>query len=120
MGIDEDELYAPASMYKVALMITLLKAAQSDPTLLNRELVFQGPSNLPGETEPIPRLRVGESYSVSELLNYLIVYSDNDAKNLLHTIVSPKVQQEVFTDLGLTPPANNDRGDTLTIRTFSA
>lgn len=119
MGIDEDELYAPASMYKVALMITLLKAAQSNPEILNRTLVFQGPSNIPDEVEPVPRLRVGGVYPVSELLNYLIVYSDNDAKNLLHTIVSLKAQHEVFTDLGLTPPANSDTGDTLSAKEYS-
>jgi len=119
MGIDENELYAPASMYKVALMITLLKAAQTNPQLLNTQLVFRGSPNILGEAEPVPRLRVGESYSVSELLNYLIVYSDNDAKNLLHTIVSPKAEREVFTDLGLTPPASNDTGDSLSAKEYS-
>lgn len=118
-GVNENEKYAPASMYKVALMITLLKAAETNPTLLNTRLVFRGASKIPGEAELIPRLKMGESYSVIELLEYLIVNSDNDAKNLLHTIVSTEARREVFTDLGLTPPDEHDTSDSLSAKSYS-
>ncbi len=118
-GVNEDDLYAPASMYKVALLITILKAAESNPALLNTRLLWRGITVNALEREPIPRLKVGQSYSVIELLEYLIVNSDNDAKNLLHTIVSPESRREVFTDLGLTPPSNTDTGDSLSAKSFS-
>lgn len=118
-GVNEDVKYAPASMYKVPLAITILKAAESDPTLLNKRLKFTGSLGVPGEEELSPYLKVGESYSVVELLEYLIVNSDNDAKNLLHTLVSSESRKEVFIDLGLTPPNETDTGDILSAKNYS-
>ncbi len=119
MGTGENEKYAPASMYKVALLLTILKAAESDPSLLFHLLTFQNGMTPPSEREPAPRLIVGQSYSITKLLQYLIVNSDNDAKNLLQSFISPESRREVFTDLGLTPPDLNDTGDSLSAKDYS-
>ena len=118
-GVNENEKYAPASMYKVALLITLLKAAETNHTLLNTRLLFSGGLSTLEEREPTPYLKVGQSYSVVELLEDLIVHSDNDAKNLLHTIVPRESRMEVFTDLGLVPPVAGDTGDSLSAKSYS-
>ncbi len=118
-GVNENEKYAPASMYKVALLITLLKAAETNHMLLNTRLLFSSGLTTPEEREPTPYLKIGQSYSVIELLEDLIVHSDNDAKNLLHTIVPQESRTEVFTDLGLVPPVVGDIGDSLSAKSYS-
>jgi beta-lactamase class A len=78
--INPDELYDPASIMKVSLMLSYLKKAESNPDLLNKRYAFSKPScdnfkaNVKDKT-----LEIGKNYSVAELLEFMITYSDNEA-----------------------------------------
>ena len=120
-GVNEDEKAAPASMLKIALMIGYLKQAELDPLILNRDVVYLqsiggNPDLQLSESE---RMIVGQKYNITDLLYRLIVYSDNNAKNLLHANINPTAETEVFNDFGLKAPDNDDRGDIMSAKTYS-
>lgn len=120
MGINEDEKYAPASLLKVALMMTYLKGAESDPNLLSRETVFKK-EYLTNEQDGdnFPRMEVGSSYTIADLIRRMIVYSDNDAKNTLQAILDTESRQRIFSDFGVTLPQLSDRGDSMSPKAYS-
>jgi beta-lactamase class A len=104
IGVNQDEQFVPASLSKVPLMIACLKIAELDPGYLNKKIRF------PGLTEewmktyhypPAKTLEVGKEYTVSELLEYTIAYSDNAATWLLFNDVPQNVIDGVLYDLGL-------------------
>lgn len=89
IGIDEGELFAPASLFKVPVMMYTLARAETDPLLLQRKLTFESP---PGEESARMRMapedfrmEPGQSYTYASLLFRMITYSDNYAQNLLMT-----------------------------------
>ena len=83
-GIKEDENFDPASLLKVPVMITYLKEAENDPAILEKKLIFtpEG-NNLPKSSDGGDPLVPGKSYTVLELIERMIVFSDNDAFYLL-------------------------------------
>ncbi len=116
-GVNEDDLYSPASLYKVALMIAVLKHAESNPSILDEKIVFEGSRLL--EKPDNPPMVIGQSYTMRDLLSRLIVLSDNDARDLLRSRLNPKSVGDVFYDLGLTEPGPQDTGDSMSARAYS-
>ena len=85
--INGGEQYAPASLLKVFVMMAYYKADDDlgNNTELNRKLTFEGSANPTADTpgEIIPHLTNGQSYTVDQLIQQMIIYSDNDAFNTL-------------------------------------
>lgn len=103
-GVNENEKYAAASMYKVVTMMSLLKRASRDPSFLKNRIT------VPGIHEPI---------TVSNLIYTMIVYSNNDSKDILESILKPEELRSTFSDFGLIPPNVNDAGDSLSPKEYS-
>lgn len=117
MGINEDEKYSPASLYKVALMISYLKQAESDPALLSRRVIFT--SSRQTDQSDYPPMTAGQSYTMGDLIERLIIYSDNDAKDLLHDNLNQSLVDNIFIDLGLDTPKLNDINDSMSAKAYS-
>lgn len=116
-GVNEEELYSPASLYKVALMIAVLQVAENEPTLLNERIPFKGSPS--AEAPDNPPMEVGRSYAMRELMERLITLSDNDAKDMLRNRIGAGAVSAVFADFRLAEPALNEVGDTMSARTYS-
>lgn len=116
-GVNEEELYSPASLYKVGLMIAVFKKSENDPKFLDKEIVFSGTRN--SEKPDYPPMEVGKAYSVHELVDRLITISDNDAKDLLCDKVGIEAVSSVFADLRLDEPALSETSDSMSARTYS-
>lgn len=84
-GINEKVKYTPASMMKVPIMIAWLKRAEKDPAILRRKLQFDEKVIVaPAQTlRPAQTLKPGVSYTVEELILYMMKFSDNKAMKLL-------------------------------------
>jgi beta-lactamase class A len=81
-GINEDAKYNPGSMMKVAVLIGYLRDAEANPTILSKKIHYAAISD-PGQYyKPVRPLQTGD-YSVLELLNALIIESDNTSSMLL-------------------------------------
>ena len=106
-GVNENGMFTPASLYKVPILITYLKIADQSPELLNEKIDFTLPITSGAQyITPAEKLVRGETYTIDDLLNRMIVYSDNDAESFLFRHISQKYFEDVFSDLGLPVPNN--------------
>ena len=106
-GVNEHNTFIPASLFKVPLMIAVLKQAQDSPNLLSQKVEYSGSAlampNVEGsEKTVIP----GHVYTVNDLLYKMIVYSDNASTDVLQGMMnqldpSGNVLKKIFTDLGM-------------------
>jgi len=106
--IDPDGQYDPASMLKVVIMIGYLKESDGDPSILNQELTYfpsiaQNLVSIPFEAPT--KLVVGQTYLVSDLINQMIINSDNGAMDLLLSHIDNSYLSEIYTEIGLKAPA---------------
>ncbi len=107
-SVNSEETYLPGSLFKLPVMFTILRMGENDPSFLNKKILYnpQGVVNIK-QTYESKTIRPGQSYTVKELLTYMIAYSDNNATQLLNRIMNPDMLIKVFADLGLTPPKPN-------------
>ena len=85
--INGTETYAPASLFKIFVMMAYYKEADEtdNPGLLQQEIPFQGSATYGNDAVggTIVHLVNGKSYTVDQIINQMIMYSDNDAFNTL-------------------------------------
>ena len=105
-GINADDAYTPASLFKVPILITYLKQAEYNPDLLSYTVtITEDPAaGSVQDIAPEVSVQVGETYSIEELLSFMIVDSDNRALNVLMNYIDVNVLQQAFSDLGVTFP----------------
>ena len=80
IGIDEDKNYAAASLIKMPLMLVYLKTAEQRPAILSEEIKYDTTiEEVPQNVIPEDTVKLGNTYTVEQLLDYMIRYSDNAA-----------------------------------------
>lgn len=89
-GINESDQYIVGSLIKVPILMSYLKYAETNPSILQEKLAYEGQESLPISTPtwqlpPEQTLEINQEYSVEELLYKMIVYSDNLSMALLLT-----------------------------------
>lgn len=103
IGINEEEKYSPASLLKLPILIAALKQSESQPEFLNQKLV--GVASNENYLQSLGtngfRLEYGKEYTIEELLNIMIVYSNNDAKEMILNALNRDFVNNVFYDLGI-------------------
>ncbi len=120
VAINDTEKYFPASLSKVPLMMTYFKLAESKPNLLSEEILYDGSfdANIKEDIKPKKLIESGKRYTVDELIQAMILYSDNNATRLLFDHLEPALLSEVFSDLNVPVPKDNDL-DTITVKSYS-
>ncbi len=105
ISINGNELYNPASLMKVAYLITYLKEAETKPSLLQKKIFFDKHFQ-EGNNQNIVSFSLKEkhNYTISDLLQAMIVYSDNDATALLQQNINSTIFKKLFVDLQLPAP----------------
>lgn len=122
MGADVNMAFAPASLLKVPILIAALKMAERDRSLLDRRFIFDS-SVLRDHIDPNivdEQIRFGQSYTLRELMERMIVNSDNNAKNMIMTIVGEDNLNRLWHDLGVPVPGLDSPEDFLTIKDYSS
>ncbi len=119
-AINDTERYFPASLSKVPLMIAYFKLAESNPKVLNEEILYDGSfdANAKEDIRPKNAIESGKRYTVDELIQAMIRYSDNNATRLLFDRMEPALLSEVFFDLNAPVPRDNQL-DVMTVKTYS-
>jgi len=123
-SVNENDRYAPASLLKVPLMIAYYKLAEIEPSLLTTQFTYQL-SPVQDSATPIypPQklLVVGQSYTVEQLIEQMIIYSDNNAADVLAAHIDPNIFNNILLDLGIKITASNgqDLHDFLTAKTYA-
>lgn len=103
--INPNQTYNPASMSKIIYILTYLKEAEYNPSVLNKKLYFSKHFS-EGNQQNIKNftLKENEYYTVKNLLTYMVQYSDNDATLLLSQNMNVSIYEQIFSDLDLPPP----------------
>jgi beta-lactamase class A len=121
-GVGEDKEFAPASLLKVPVYLAFLKHAESDRSILSKQITFSEnmtPTDANQIIQPELHLQPGTTYTVSELLTRMIKYSDNDALNVLYPLLPEKEYVDLFNRLGLTDFSPANSGYTLSVKEYS-
>ncbi|MFA5936190.1 MAG: serine hydrolase [Patescibacteria group bacterium] len=109
-GINEKDEFLPASLLKLPLALSLYKLAESRPEILQERVVLKQKYDFPGFVQTYPpsqEIEAGKDYSIEELLRASLIYSDNQATELLLLVAIPQLQQKGF--MGNAPISlNND------------
>jgi beta-lactamase class A len=118
-GINEQEEFIPGSLLKLPLMISVFKKSESNASFLDQSFLFNG-----GAVEnkqfykPSNPIEVGKVYSVGELIEHAIIFSDNNAALLLKELVDENDFVSIYEELGIKVPKN--AGYTLTVQTYAS
>ena len=96
-------------MLKVAIMLTVLKQAQRDHTLLERKIQFTTPGKHEVRFPVSTAMQVGNFYTVQELIERMIVQSDNDATTLLFSVYDRTTYDDLFSKLSVAVQDPEDR-----------
>lgn len=103
-AINGDNKYQPGSLFKVPLLMTYLRISENKPDFLEKKFVFNAVTQ---ESKSLKQefvknaIKVGNSYTIRELLTYMIVHSDNNATMLLMNNIPFTEFERTFTDLGM-------------------
>ncbi len=101
LGINEHKKFSPASLMKVPVMISVLKEAQKNPEILNTKLLYLKSYFEIIDEESGFEKKDSAGYTVTELLEQMIEYSDNAAALLLMKFVGMDKVAETEKDLNL-------------------
>ncbi len=119
-AVNEQEGYHPGSLIKVPMMIHYLKRAEKNPAILDQKI------RLPHDAPPMPShtfksktIQRGQAYTVRQLLEYMIIDSDNYATLLLNTHCNIEEFTNMFSELNLSKPNITDTNYAMTIKEYS-
>lgn len=120
-GINYSATFTPASLLKVPLMIAYYKQAESDPAILSKKIVLHSSDqNLPQNISTGEKLVIGKEYTVQELIDFMIINSDNTAMfNLLDNIDQEKLNK-VYLDLGIIVPDIRTPEDFMSVAEYAS
>ena len=121
-GIHQDAPFVPASLLKVPVMMSYYRAAEKDPSLLSAQISFLAREAPQAEQTVLPAqtLTLGETYTVEELIEHMIVYSDNEALILLFRALPLEEQKHLYSLLGVDPSVITDPKAALSVKQYAA
>lgn len=109
LEVNKDEKYYPASLNKIPVMIAYFKAAESDPKILTQKIqVDPGMADTNSGQEILPKevVQPGGTYTILEMIEKMIIYSDNNAFFLLNSHLKEGVLESTYKDLNISFPAD--------------
>ncbi|HWS48911.1 MAG TPA: serine hydrolase [Candidatus Methanoperedens sp.] len=122
LGINERDNFSPASLVKVPLMMTYYKAAEKRPELLNETITIESTYDSSQSILPEITLAPKQAYTIDELISRMIIYSDNQAYELLQSYIDNKLIIKTYTDLGvdLSQAYDNPNGNILSVKYYAS
>lgn len=121
-GINEQDLFAPASLLKVPLMMAYLRSADDNPGILSKKLRFDniGNNNTSQFFKPLKALTPNDEYTVDDLLTYMIEYSENNAFALLTLNADDRMFSQIYQELGVSVPGISTPQDFITVKQYAS
>ncbi|MBX4197723.1 class A beta-lactamase-related serine hydrolase [Candidatus Parcubacteria bacterium] len=116
-GINEDVAYEPSSMLKVLVMLSYLRLAETEPSILSTKLTYAVADQLGQHYKPISIPKSGQ-YSVEDLIVKMITESDNIATDSL-VKANRKGFDLVYDSLQLPPPPQEKLIDFMSPKSYS-
>jgi beta-lactamase class A len=119
IGINQNDTYYPASLLKVPTLIAYYKQMEENPSLLLQTITYD-PSVMPTDDPFIApsELVAGHSYSIQDLINKMIIDSDNGATFTLLAKLNQDFLNEVYVALGIQNPGDDSANYQISARTY--
>lgn len=119
VGIDFDKTFAPGSLLKVPLAMSVYKRAEQDRALLGKKLPYTGTETSNSQFFSVPTLEPGE-YNVAALMERMLLYSDNNATNELANLIGAKDFHATYLHLGVPTPPLEGTSYTISTRDYAS
>jgi beta-lactamase class A len=124
-GTNEEEKFLPASLLKVPLMMAYYKAAESDPGILGKRIVYDEDKYRLTELKvsaipPARELEPGKEYTIEELIEAAIIYSDNRALPPLYQNIPDQYISDIYKVLGLSPDLYKKPDGTVSVLSYAS
>lgn len=110
-GINEKEEFSPASLMKLPLLISYYKLVEENPNILRQKLLYTPDpyeQEITQNIKPEKTLEPYQNYDVKDLLDRMILYSDNKSSILLENSIDFELYKKSFTDIGIDFPEFKD------------
>jgi len=120
-GINEKDPFSPASLLKLPVMIAYFKQADENPGLLDKKLTYK---NVKGLIAPHfvfqSNLVEGKQYSVEQLIEQMIINSDNNSLFILQDNIDNTLIDKVTIDLGIETASTNSPEDYMSVKSYAS
>jgi len=119
VAVNADQRFPTASLIKIAVMAEVYRQIEAGKFGKNTPVTLRDADKAGDETIPLNMLHDGTVLTVSDLLKFMIAYSDNTATNLLVGMVGTANVDALLDSLGLTktrlyrPTFRDGRADVL-------
>lgn len=109
-GIDENKGYFLGSLAKVPLLIAYAKSAERNEEILEQKIKvnLERDFNNLQSIQPAQSIQNGKSYSIADLLAFMIQYSDNNASTILASIAQDESKDKIYEDFGIAKSFDRD------------
>lgn len=123
-AVEKSQEYAPGSLLKLPLAIAYYKLSEVEPQILEQSFIYTPKKIDENDREnfkPTTTLVPGNSYTVDQLIEHMIKYSDNEATVLLNSSIDQRFLKKVFNDFGVhIPTQGGGEVNFLTIENYSS
>ncbi|MBP9151262.1 MAG: serine hydrolase [Flavobacteriales bacterium] len=121
IGIDEQMVFAPASLLKVPLIMAAFKYSEISPDFLQTKILYSRVTNEYAANIADSVIRIGQRYTMLELVERMAVYSDNNAMDLvIEALTKEGFDAKIWTDLGLPVPNTETPDNFLSVKDYSS
>ena len=94
--------YYPSSLGKIPIMMAYYLEAESSTDILDKKILYplgDADLNTSQDIPPAHAIIPGQSYTIEQLIEFMIEDSDNNAAQLLYKNIDPTALQGVYSDL---------------------
>ena len=122
-SINGDEYFSPASLIKVPVLMAYLKEAENYPSLLSKKIIDTKPFDYSQQNiTPTQTLEINKEYTVEELIERMIIYSDNAAYELLLDNIDNAKIFNVYRDLDvdISKAQDDPNGNIITVEDYAS
>jgi hypothetical protein len=119
LGLNFEQEFIPGSLLKVPLAMALYRAADTRPGLFDEQIFFEAGDATENQYFKDAHVVPGQTYSIGELIESMLVYSDNNAANLLAKALSEKELFDTYRSLGIDEPEMGS-DYTTTVRSYAS
>ncbi len=109
IGVNQADKFDPGSMLKVATLIALLRASEMNPAILTDKIAIPASVAVADSSNEAyfpasDPVESGNTYTIPDLMNKLIIQSDDGADEVLVEFLGNQALSTVFTDLHIPLP----------------
>lgn len=123
IGVNERTTFSPASLLKVPIMMAVYKVAERDRSFLEKQIAYRGDMSdeigLTQNISPTEPLKQGDVYSIETLVRHMIVFSDNNAMQLIIENLAENDLIQVYRELGIDIPGMRAPEDYMTVKEYA-